>query len=130
MGLSESDFAAAHGCDSFAGAWEEFLKQAGPSPVLAGWNQRTLDLLARISRRRRPEVVLKGAYRAVFGTDAHTLEEIVAQRGLALAPNGFKGRAGKRLSGAVAIARLLNARARSEGSENSRTSNIGQIGSG
>jgi DTW domain-containing protein YfiP len=123
MGLTESDFAAAHSCESFRAAWTEFLASCGPSPVLAAWNERTLDQLTSWSDQRLPRTVLKGAYRSVFGIDAHTLEEIVAQRGLQLAADGFKGRAAPRLAGAVAVARLLHARARSE---NSRTSNIGQ----
>lgn len=123
MGLSAEDFAAAHGCDGFCAAWTDFLARSGPSPVLASWNQRTLELLEQRTGQRLPQVVLKSAYRAVFGIDAHSLDEIVVQRGLALAPEGFKGRAASRLAGAVAVARLLHARARSE---NSRTSNIGQ----
>jgi DTW domain-containing protein YfiP len=122
MGLSEADFVAAHRCDTFATAWAEFLDRCGPAPILAAWNQRTLDLLARLTGQRPAQVVLKGAYRSVFGIDAQNLEEIVAQRGLTLAPTALKGRAARRLGGAVEVARLLHARS---GSEKNRTSNIG-----
>jgi DTW domain-containing protein YfiP len=122
MGLTEADFAAAHGGEGFATAWAEFLQRCGPAPILAAWNQRALEQLERLTGRRLPVVVLKSAYRAVFGTDAHNLEEIVEQRGITLEPTTLKGRAARRLGGAVAVARLLHARARSE---NNRTSNIG-----
>jgi DTW domain-containing protein YfiP len=114
MGLSEADFEAAHSGDSFTPAWTQFLASCGQPPVLAAWNQRTLDLLARLTGTRRPEVVLKGAYRAVFGMDAQSLDEIVAQRGLNPPEHGFQGRAGRRLGGAVAVTRLLHARAAPE----------------
>jgi DTW domain-containing protein len=123
MGLSGSNFDAAHSGDSFTEAWTQFLASCDRSPVLAAWNQRTLDLLARVTGSRRPEVVLKGAYRSVFGIDAQSLEQIVAQRGLNPPAHGFQGRAGRRLDGAVAVTQLLHSRAISE---KSRTSNIGQ----
>lgn len=120
MGLVRTDFDAAHGCESFRGAWAEFLASCGPSPVLAAWNQRTLDLLARITGTRPQEAVLKGAYRAVHGTDARNLEDVIERRGIEPPRYGFKGRAGVRLGNAVAVARLLHARA-SSGHANARS---------
>lgn len=123
MGLDAADFDAAHSGESFAGAWAEFLARCGPSPVIGSWSQRSLDLLAKVTGVRRPEVVLKSAYRAVHGTGDRSLEDILRQRGIDPPTYAFRGRAGRRLGHAVAVARLLHARA---DSENSRTSTLGQ----
>jgi DTW domain-containing protein YfiP len=130
MGLAVTDFDAAHGGrprpgapHAFRDAWLEFLASCGPAPLIAAWNQRTLEFLAEQTDTDFPKVVLKGAYRAVFGADTHSLEQVVAERGLAIPSFGFKGRAARRLGSAVSVARLLNERATSE---KSRTSNIGQ----
>ena len=126
MRLSAEDFAAAQGGEDLRSAWRAFLKRSQPAPVLAAWNQRTLELLAEHTGERLPGVVLKGAYRSVFGIDAQHLDAIVAQRGLALSPNRFKGRAAARVAGAVAVVRLLQDRVERAGLENNRTSNVGQ----
>jgi hypothetical protein len=58
---------------------------------------------------------LKGAYRAVHGIDAYSLEEVVGQRGFALQDHGLLGRAARRLAGSVAVAAYLHQRAREAG---------------
>jgi DTW domain-containing protein YfiP len=125
MGLTQADFIAADSGGSLAAPWREFLHGCGRDVRLAAWNQRTLELLADTTGHapRAPGVSLKMAYRSVFGVDTHSLEEIVAQRALGPILAGFKGRAARRLSGAVAVARLLHERA---DPENSPTSSIGQ----
>lgn len=128
MGLTAEDFAAATcgrgaaGAD-FRTAWAEFLAAHAPAPVLAAWNARTLELLHAQTGQTLPGVVLKGAYRSVFGIDANNLEEIVTRRSLSIAPNRFKGRAAQRIAGAAAVTRLLHARANLE---NSQAPNLGQ----
>ncbi|HKP60097.1 MAG TPA: tRNA-uridine aminocarboxypropyltransferase, partial [Polyangiales bacterium] len=113
MGLTEADFVAADGCESLGVHWRAFLQSCGRDVRLAAWNQRTLELLAGATgeRPRAEGVSLKMAYRSVFGVDSHSLDEVVAQRGLGPVLADFKGRAARRLSGAVAVARLLHARA-------------------
>ncbi len=126
MGLTRDDFAAADGGESFPAEWAQFLAKCGPNPLFATWNHRTLQLLDRITGTPgtpSTRLSLKGIYRAVFGIDAHNLDDVVSLRGLVVPPGGWKGRAERRLGGAVAVARLLYARAVPE---NSRTSNIGQ----
>jgi DTW domain-containing protein YfiP len=125
MGLREDDFLAAEGGEQLARHWREFLAAFGRDVQLAAWNQRTLQLLEDTTgcAPRLAGVSLKMAYRSVFGIDAHSLDEVVQQRGLGPILAGFKGRAARRLSGAVAVARLLHQRA---DPENSSTSDLGQ----
>jgi hypothetical protein len=84
-------------------------------PLLAAWNQRTLDLLTRMTGCASSRLSLKGAYRAVYGRDALSLEEAVEQRALALPALGLMGRAERRLAGCVAVAQHLHARACADG---------------
>jgi DTW domain-containing protein YfiP len=116
MGLSKSDFAGAQPGTSWLDEWAHFLEGCGPRPLIAAWNQSTLDLLAQTTGTEPSRISLKSAYRAVHGIDAHSLDEIITKRALPLAPNPFRGRAMRRLAGAVAIARFLNARATKRGS--------------
>ena len=112
MGLTHADFAQAVSPAELCERWAAFLAQCGDAPRLASWNQRTVDLLVRATGRAHSPVALKGAYRAVHGTDALSLEEAIVQRGLVLSSNGFLGRAGRRLAGAVAVSQMLHAQAR------------------
>jgi DTW domain-containing protein len=115
MGLTEQDFAGA--CDAAAvrERWQRFLGAHPEPPLMAAWNQRTLEILERMTGRTYPQVVLKAAYRAVYGRDAFSLEEVVAQRGLALPALGLLGRAEHRLGGCVAVAQHLHALTHSAG---------------
>jgi DTW domain-containing protein len=124
MAMTQADFVAADSGASLAEPWREFLQSCGPGVRLAAWNQRTLELLADTAGHapRAPGVSLKMAYRSVFGSSVHSLEEVVAQHGLGPILTGFRGRAARRLSGAVAVARMLHERATPE---NSPTSSIG-----
>jgi hypothetical protein len=80
---------------------------------MAAWNQRTLDQLARMTGCATSRLSIKGAYRAVYGCDALSLEDAVSQRGLQLPALGLFGRAERRLGGCVSVARYLNERSRS-----------------
>jgi hypothetical protein len=112
MGIGPEDFAK--GCDTQAlrERWAAFVGKCGRAPIMTAWNQRTLDLLARVTQAPLSRLSLKGAYRAVHGIDAYSLEEVVAQRGFTLRDFGLLGRAGTRLAGSVAAAAYLNQRAR------------------
>ncbi|HEY2736415.1 MAG TPA: DTW domain-containing protein, partial [Polyangiales bacterium] len=111
MGLSRSDFERALRPDEFRSAWRAFLADTSARPIVAAWNQRTLDLLARTTDHAIASTSLKSAYRAVFGADAATLDDVIAQRALALEPNALRGRASTRLASLLAVARFLHARA-------------------
>jgi DTW domain-containing protein YfiP len=111
MGLTQEDFAEAVTPAELCARWQTFFAQCGDKPMVAAWNQRTLELLARATGQTLTRVALKGAYRAVHGVDAKSLEEAAQQRGLVLQANGFLGRAGRRLAGAVAVSQMLHAQA-------------------
>ena len=111
MGLTVQDFDVASDHAQLCERWEAFLARCAGLPLMAAWNQRTLDLLAQVTGRSTSRLALKGAYRAVYGCDAYSLEEVVAQRGLALPALGLRGRAEHRLGGCIAVAQHLNARA-------------------
>lgn len=108
MGLTPDDFRGACSNDEFCARFREFLASSVDRPLLAAWNTRTLQLLAAAMGGQAARLTLKGAYRAVHGSDANNLEQVVAQRALAVAPLGVRGRAGGRLAGAVAVARFLH----------------------
>ena len=115
MGVTQADFAQAVSPDELCRRWQAFSAGCGPAPLFAAWNQRTLDLLAKATGQPLSRIALKGAYRAVHGSDAQSLEEVVASRGLTLQPNALLGRAAQRLAGAVAVAQMMHARALTAG---------------
>lgn len=109
MGLTPADFAGAASRETFAEEWLAFLGRCGPQPLVAAWNQRTLDLLARSTGQPASRLTLKGAYRSLHGTCAQDLEQVIERHGLTLAPNSLRGRAARRLAGAIATAEFLHA---------------------
>jgi DTW domain-containing protein len=109
MGLAVSDFADAVSPAEFRTRWAEFLRGCAALPLLAAWNQRTLDLLGLATDTAASQIALKSAYRAVHGKGEQSLSQIVARRGLTLAPNRLRGRSSERLAGALAITRFLHA---------------------
>jgi DTW domain-containing protein YfiP len=111
LGLCEADFVGALSRQQFLESWAEFVRGGGPTPLLAAWNQSTLDLLAALSGTAPARLALKGAYRAGHGRDAQSLAAVVAQHALALAPNDLRGRSSERLAGAVAVLKFLHASA-------------------
>jgi DTW domain-containing protein YfiP len=92
MGLSAEHFAAALTRQQFREHWAAFLANCGFLPLLAAWNQRTLDLLAVTTESTPSHVSLKAAYRSVYGNDAHGLDEVVLHRRLQPEPNAWLGR--------------------------------------
>ena len=111
MGLVPDDFHAALCRAEFAERWAAFVADCAQPPLIAAWNQGTLELLAATTRALPAQLSLKSAYRAVYGKDAQGLDEALAKRGLSAESNRMRGRAARRLGGAVAIARFLHARA-------------------
>ena len=114
MGLSPADFDAACSSEALCERFERFLARCTEPPLMAAWNQRTLDILGAVTGRAGSRLAIKGAYRAVYGCDAYSLEEVVEQRGFTLPRFGLLGRAERRLAGCVAVARHLHARARGD----------------
>lgn len=111
MQLSVADFDAATSGEELRERWQNYLGRCSEPPLIAAWNQRTIEILARATRQALPHQSLKAAYRAVYGCDALSLEQAVEQRGLVVPELGVMGRAARRLGGCIAIARLLHARA-------------------
>jgi DTW domain-containing protein YfiP len=111
MGLSASDFDEACTSEQLCDRFAEFLGGCAEPPLMAAWNQRTLDVLGRVTGASESRLSIKAAYRAVYGCDAFSLEEAVALRGFEVSTLGLIGRAERRLAGCAAVARHLYERA-------------------
>jgi hypothetical protein len=109
MQLTEADLGDAIDLSTFRHDWAEFLGNCGRYPLVAAWNQSTLDLLLAEAGGAPSRVSLKSAYRNAHGGGTGSLEEVMAREGLSHEPPRFRGRAGVRLACAVAVARHLNA---------------------
>jgi DTW domain-containing protein YfiP len=97
--LSEEHFARALPLDEVRAAWELFQR---PGDVMAVYNQSSARLLTQITNRSAACLVLKSVD---FNPERRysTLDELVVGEGLAIAPEGPPGRAGKRLANVVAL---------------------------
>jgi hypothetical protein len=112
MGLGDSDFDSAVTIDRFERDWTEFLETCGPRPLVAAWNQTTLDVLATTTRGTPSRVSLKSAYRSARGGGSGSLDDVVLRERVSAPRFAFRGRAAVRLARAVAVARDLNENAR------------------
>jgi hypothetical protein len=113
MQLTRGHFDGAIPLEAFRMEWNAFLSEQG-DPIVAAWNQSTLDLLAGAAgamAQPASNASLKSAYRNVFGASTGCVEDVVASSELAVGPSRFAGRAGRRVAYAIAVARHLNARA-------------------
>jgi len=110
MRLSREHFNDACSSEAFSARWADFLASVAScqAPLLAAWNQRTLELLTVATQTPSPGVCLKGAYRARHGLEAHSLPEVVAAQQLTPSDAGGHGRAAERLASAVAVATFLH----------------------
>jgi DTW domain-containing protein YfiP len=109
MQLTEEDFEGAIEPRALTRLFSEFLGGcAGPSPILAAWNQGTLDLVTGATGLPVSRAALKNAYRTVHGRGGGSLEDSVASEGLAVAPAPCRGRAALRLALARAMAEHLH----------------------
>jgi DTW domain-containing protein len=111
MGLSPEDFASAVGRDEFLRDFAEFAKGETHLPLMAAWNERTLELIARQTGQPPARLTIKSAYRSIFGRSSRDLDDVIARHALPLADTFMRGRASGRLAGAVAVSRFLHARA-------------------
>lgn len=92
-------------------AREAWLELAGPRPLVAAWNQRTLALLDRLDLTPpgAQTLLLKAAY-CNLGQGGGSLEDVLAREGLQPDALAVRGRAGLRLAQALAVARWLERR--------------------
>jgi DTW domain-containing protein YfiP len=112
MRLTERDFDDAADQQQLAREIAAFLSQrCGQSPLLAAWNQSSLDLIAAALGQKPSRLSLKSAYRSVYGADSKELHEAVEARGLNVQANAFRGRASSRIANALAIGQHLHERA-------------------
>ena len=97
--LSEEHFRSALPLAEARAAWQAFER---PDDVLVVYNTSTARLLARLTSRSTPCLVLKSVD---FNPDRRygALDELVAGEGLAVAPPQHPGRAGKRLASILAL---------------------------
>ena len=105
MGLGAADLEGAVSQDEAARAWKDFV---GPRPVVAAWNQRTLELLPHVApgSAAAETLMLKAAY-CNLGRGGGGLDEILDREGLDAEAVAARGRAGGRLGQALAVVRLM-----------------------
>jgi DTW domain-containing protein YfiP len=107
MRLSREQFSDACSSEVFSARWADFLATCR-APLLAAWNQRTLELLALATGTPSGGVSIKGAYRARHGVEAHSLADVLAAQQLTPSDAGGHGRAAERLASTVAVTRFLH----------------------
>ena len=111
MMLSPEEVARGHDLEEILEPWRRFL---GEDPVVAAWNQSTLDLLRDAGALDGAAVMLKAAYCNVRRGGSGTLEAVARREELTAADLPCGGRAGQRLGLAVAVLGWL--REQTEGS--------------
>jgi hypothetical protein len=112
MGLTDRDFEDAVDQRQLAAELRAFLAtECGKSPLVAAWNQSSLDLIGAALGMKPSKLSLKSAYRSVYGADVKELQEAVESRGLVAPANTFRGRASARIANALAIGQHLHERA-------------------
>lgn len=94
----------------FRDAWAAFSGES-ENPVIAAWNQSTLDLLGATLGTVASCAALKGAYRSSHGLHEGSLEEVAEREGWSAMSLPVLGRAGRRLALAVSAAKALRAMA-------------------
>ncbi len=103
MELTPDDLEGGVTPSRFRRDWESFQ---GNAPVIAAWNQSTLDVLAGVAAPGCA-VMLKAAYCNVHAGACGSLEAVMAREGLAAVENPCRGRAGQRLGMALAVLEFL-----------------------
>lgn len=94
----------------FQTAWGAFTSESN-GPVIAAWNQSTLDLLGATLGTVPSRAALKGAYRSSHGRHEGSLEEVAEREGWTTTSFPVPGRAGRRLALALSAAKALRAMA-------------------
>jgi hypothetical protein len=112
MNLSAEAFEHAVDRRTFERDWSRFLEGAPGAPLVAAWNQTGLDVLSTAVGGDASRVSIKSAYRNGRGGGCGSLDDVCRDEQLFPDPYPFRGRAALRVARAIAVARLLNARAR------------------
>lgn len=112
MQLGADDFAHAIELPELCARWDAFLHAAPAEPIVAAWNQSSLELLASAGASVPARLVLKSAYRGRCGRDHARLEDVIAAEGLQPAPNALRGRGATTIARAAAVAEHLHALSR------------------
>ena len=100
MGLIPSDLEHGLPLPQLQQDWSTFL---GDTPVVAAWNQSTLDLLSTTVPAGGSTVMLKAAYSNVHLGACGSLEAVMEREGLEAGLTPGQGRAGQRLGMALAV---------------------------
>ena len=86
---------------------EEWGRFAGEDPVVAAWNQSTLDVVRATVAGPTRAVMLKAAYCNVSRLTCGPLEAVMEREGLETGTPPCRGRAGQRLGMALAVLEYL-----------------------
>jgi hypothetical protein len=100
MELAAEALAAGVTAEQLRIAWRDFV---GDTPVVAAWNQSTLDLVAAHTDAPFEPVLLKAAYCNLRRGQSGHLAAVLKREGLRPAATPFRGRAGRRLGQALAV---------------------------
>jgi len=103
--LTSADFATAISLDQARTSWKAFQR---PDDTVAVYNHGTARLLLQMGSRSSSCLVLKSVDLHP-GRRYRSLDELVTEEGLAVAPAQHRGRAGRRLAKVTAFVRHLNA---------------------
>lgn len=104
MEITAKDLATGVTDDELRRDWNAFV---GPSPVVAAWNQSTLNLVATRTDQALHPVLLKAAYCNLRRTTSGTLTAVLEREGMQPEATPFRGRAARRLGQALSVLRLL-----------------------
>lgn len=104
MGLDAAKLSRGRSLEAVRADWREF---AGARPIVAAWNQSTIDLLASAELVAESTLLLKGVYTGLTRGACGALEDVVRRERLALPELPISGRARERLAGALAVTRWL-----------------------
>jgi len=108
MRLQSGDFVGALDDAEFRARWARYLTQH-ERPIVAAWNQSTLDLLAAAGALLPETLVLKSAYRGRCGAQHKSLDDVLVAEALTPTARRLRGRAAERIASAVEVARYLHA---------------------
>jgi hypothetical protein len=112
MELGADDFAQAIELPELCAQWDAFVNAAAPEPIVAAWNQSSLELLANVGANVPARLVLKSAYRGRCGRDHARLEDVITAEALDPAASALRGRGGRTIASAAAVAEHLRALSR------------------
>lgn len=105
MGLCREDMKKAVLPEEFERLWNDFIT---PGDILVTWNKSVLDMLGDFVENSHRSFFLKEAYCNTRGGKCGHLKDLVRTHNLSLPTIQIKGRAAKKLSETVAMAKYLS----------------------